>query len=104
MLIGREVRTDHSGFIDLLALNADARLIVIELERDLTPREVVAQGLDYASRVRELTPDPHTSSYDNSLTEARSTPLCGNLGGISSPGPLSLYRNARGKPLSVRLM
>ena len=51
MLIGRQVRTDHGGLIDLLAIAPDASLVVIELKRDLTPRDVVAQGLDYASWV-----------------------------------------------------
>ncbi|MEZ4552429.1 MAG: endonuclease NucS [Dehalococcoidia bacterium] len=64
LLIGRQVRTDHGGFIDLLALNVDAQLIVIELKRNQTPREVVAQGLDYASWARQLTPDRLASIYD----------------------------------------
>lgn len=51
MLIGRQVRTDHGGLIDLLAIAPDASLVVIELKRDLTPRDVVTQGLDYASWV-----------------------------------------------------
>ena len=51
MVIGRQVHTDHGGFIDLLAIAPDASLIVIELKRNLTPRDVVAQGLDYASWV-----------------------------------------------------
>lgn len=46
-MIGRQVRTTHGGYIDLLALNQDGQLIVIELKRELTPREVVAQALDY---------------------------------------------------------
>ena len=44
LLIGRQVRTAHGGVVDLLALNADAQLIVIELKREQTPREVVAQA------------------------------------------------------------
>ncbi|MBI2353658.1 MAG: DUF91 domain-containing protein [Deltaproteobacteria bacterium] len=32
LLIGRQVRTTHGGFIDLLALNQDGQLIVIELK------------------------------------------------------------------------
>lgn len=54
MMLGRQVHTDHGGKIDLLALNQDAQLIVIELKRALTPREVVAQALDYASWVQKL--------------------------------------------------
>lgn len=63
LLIGRQVRTTHGGFIDLLALNQDGQLIVIELKRDMTPREVVAQALDYASWVQELKADDIASIY-----------------------------------------
>ncbi|WP_321371749.1 endonuclease NucS [uncultured Desulfuromusa sp.] len=57
LLIGQQVRTDFGGIIDLLAVNQDGQLIVIELKRNQTPREVVAQALDYASWVRDLTSD-----------------------------------------------
>jgi len=55
MLIGRQVATAFGGFIDLLALDENANPIILELKRDKTPREVVAQVLDYASWVRGLT-------------------------------------------------
>ncbi len=54
LLIGRQVPTAFSKFIDLLAMDADGKLVVIELKRDRTPREVVAQLLDYGSWVRTL--------------------------------------------------
>ena len=54
MVIGRQVKTDHGGVIDLLAIDRDGNLIVIELKRDKTPRDIVAQSLDYGSWVREL--------------------------------------------------
>jgi len=53
MLIGREVNT-VSGRLDLLAVAPDGALILIELKRDKTPREVVAQALDYAWWVETL--------------------------------------------------
>lgn len=55
LLIGSEVATDFGGRIDLLALDPAGIVHVIELKRDKTPREVVAQALDYASWVATLT-------------------------------------------------
>ena len=57
MLIGRQETTTHGGRIDLLAIAPDGTLVLIELKRDRTPREFVAQALDYASWVAELTAD-----------------------------------------------
>ncbi len=55
LVIGRQVRTPHGKYIDLLAIDADANLHVLELKRDKTPRDVVAQVLDYGSWVTTLT-------------------------------------------------
>ncbi len=57
LLIGRQVSTAYGKFIDLLAIDSDGRVVVLELKRDRTPREVVAQLLDYGSWVRELEDD-----------------------------------------------
>lgn len=54
LIIGRQVPTDHGKFIDLLAMDATGGLIIIELKKDRTPREIVAQVLDYGSWVRTL--------------------------------------------------
>lgn len=54
MLIGRQESTGQGGRIDLLALAPDASLVLVELKRERTPREVVAQALDYASWVERL--------------------------------------------------
>jgi hypothetical protein len=53
-IIGRQVHTTFGGRIDLLALNSSADCVVLELKRDRTPREVVAQILEYAAWVRDL--------------------------------------------------
>ena len=54
MLLGRQVLTDHGARVDLLALDEGGTLYVIELKRARTPREVVAQVLDYGSWARGL--------------------------------------------------
>lgn len=54
LLIGRQVQTDHGKFIDLLGIDVEGGLHVLELKRDRTPREVVAQLLDYGSWVQDL--------------------------------------------------
>lgn len=51
LVIGRQVKTDFGGSIDLLCLHRDGSVVVVELKRDKTPRDVVAQVLDYASWV-----------------------------------------------------
>ncbi|CAK6690109.1 endonuclease NucS [Synechococcus sp. CBW1107] len=54
LVIGREVLTEHGGYIDLLCLNRLGDLVVVELKRDKTPRTVTAQALDYGSWVAGL--------------------------------------------------
>jgi hypothetical protein len=54
LVIGQQVATTSGGKIDILAMDSNGDLVVIELKRDKTPREVVAQILDYASWVRNL--------------------------------------------------
>lgn len=57
LLIGRQVPTAYGKFIDLLAIDREGNIVVIELKKDRTPREVVAQILDYGSWVRSLEED-----------------------------------------------
>src|SRR5437660_7818129 len=57
MLIGRQVSTSYGKFIDMLAMNASGNLSIIELKKSRTPREVVAQLLDYASWAQSLSYD-----------------------------------------------
>jgi hypothetical protein len=64
MLIGRQEDTDYGGRIDLLAVAPDGALVLIELKRNRTPREVVAQALDYASWVEKLRPEEIAAIYN----------------------------------------
>lgn len=54
LIVGRQVQTRYGGIIDLLALDDEGRCVVIELKRGRTPRDIVAQALDYVSWVAEL--------------------------------------------------
>ena len=63
MLIGRQEVTTNGGRIDLLAIAPDGSLVLIELKRNRTPREIMAQALDYASWVEQLTPDKIAQIY-----------------------------------------
>lgn len=55
LIIGRQVVTEFGGRIDLLGIDGDGNLVIVELKRDRTPREIIAQVLDYASWVSSLT-------------------------------------------------
>jgi len=53
-IIGRQVRTNLGSVIDLLGIDKNGSLVVVELKRDKTPRETVAQILEYASYLEDL--------------------------------------------------
>jgi len=55
LVIGNQVPTDFGRYIDLLCLEEDGDIVIVELKRDRTPREVTAQIIDYASWVNDLT-------------------------------------------------
>ncbi|MEO0855130.1 MAG: nuclease, partial [Cyanobacteria bacterium J06648_11] len=52
-----------------LALDSEGRVVVLELKRDRTPREVVAQLLDYGSWVRHLEDDDLASIFEGFLAK-----------------------------------
>jgi RecB family endonuclease NucS len=54
LIIGEQVKTASGNFIDLLCIDRSGSLVIVELKRDKTPREVAAQALDYASWVKGL--------------------------------------------------
>lgn len=57
MIIGQQEDTGFGGRIDLLAIAPDSSLILIEIKRGRSPREVVAQAIDYATWVEALNAD-----------------------------------------------
>jgi hypothetical protein len=63
MLIGQQEDNGFGGRIDLLAIAPDGSLILIELKRARTPRDVVAQALDYAGWVEKLRAEEIAAIY-----------------------------------------
>ncbi|MCC6322236.1 MAG: DUF91 domain-containing protein [Phycisphaerales bacterium] len=57
MVIARQLPTPWGKRIDLLCISSSGSLVVLELKRSKTEREVVAQALDYGSYVRAIKPD-----------------------------------------------
>lgn len=87
LVIGQQVMTDHKGKIDILAIDRGGDLCIVELKRDKTPRDVVAQVLDYASwvsglstkRVHEIAMDTFKCRLEEKFREHFGTSLPENL-------------------------
>ena len=54
LLIGRQVYTNLGSYIDLLGVDRQGDLVVIELKRGRTPRETLAQALEYVSFIEKI--------------------------------------------------
>ncbi len=52
VIIGRQTLT-KSGPLDLLAIDKQGNIVIIELKRDLLPREALVQAIDYASDIAD---------------------------------------------------
>lgn len=89
LIVGRQVRTLYGGEIDLLCIDIGGNLIVVELKKNKTPREVTAQALDYASWVNDIDTEElaeiylrHTKgekSLDDAFFERFGTKLIENI-------------------------
>lgn len=89
MILGQQVITGFGKRIDLLAIDAQGYLIVIEIKRDQTPREVVAQLLDYGSWVRTLTHDEIIAIFSRDSPLMRFEEAFANQFGVSPPEVLN---------------
>lgn len=63
LLIGRQVYTDFGKYVDLLAIDSTGSIVVIELKKHRTPRDVVAQAIDYAAWVEGLSSEKFAQIY-----------------------------------------
>jgi hypothetical protein len=92
LVIGRQIITDFNGRIDILAIDREGDLTILELKRDRTPRDVVAQILDYASwvaslstkRIHEIAMDKLGRRLEAAFLERFEAPLPETLNGSHS--------------------
>lgn len=89
LFIGRQVLTAQAKYIDLLAVDADGGLHVLELKRDRTPREVVAQVLDYGSWVESLTHEDVLGIFETYVPEKAFEAAFSERFGVSPPEELN---------------
>ena len=89
LVIGRQVHTPHGKFIDLLAMDGEGNLHVLELKRDKTPRDVVAQVLDYGSWVSTLDRDSIIDIANDHLGDVAFEAAFEEVFGTSAPDELN---------------
>lgn len=65
LVIGRQITTNLNSYIDLLGIDKFGNAIVVELKRNKTPRETIAQLLEYASFVENLDYSQLNDIYHN---------------------------------------
>ena len=63
LVLSNQVKTDAGKYIDILCMDHDGDLVVVELKKDMTPREVTAQVIDYAASVSKLTVEEIAQLY-----------------------------------------
>ena len=71
LVIGRQIITANGKRLDLLCMDRGGGLVVVELKKDLTPREVTAQVIEYASYISEMELEELAQAY---LKYAATTP------------------------------
>ncbi len=63
LVISNQVKTDAGKFIDILCMDHDGDMVVVELKKNLTPREVTAQVIDYAASISKMTVEEIAQLY-----------------------------------------
>ncbi len=67
LVIARQLNIPEVGRLDLLCVDSNGKVVIVELKRDLMPRQAVAQGLDYASWLNAASEDEIVGYADQYL-------------------------------------
>jgi hypothetical protein len=89
MILGQQVITSFGKRVDLLAIDEQGNLVIIEIKRDRTPRDVVAQLLDYGSWVKTLKHDEILAIFSRESPTVRFEEAFANQFGSSPPETLN---------------
>lgn len=63
LVVNRQVKTIAGKLIDILCIDRDGDMVVVELKKAMTPREVTAQVIDYAASVSEMSVEEIAQEY-----------------------------------------
>ena len=69
LIIGREVSTNLGAYIDLLGVDHAGNVVVVELKRAKTPRDTIAQALEYAAFAERLDADQLETIYSTYMND-----------------------------------
>lgn len=90
LLIGHQVLTSHGKLIDILGIDVEGTVHIVELKRERTPREIVAQALDYASWVQGLSNEDVRDIFNkHNLGTDFDTAFAERFGGTPTPDDLN---------------
>lgn len=80
LVVGRQIRTAFASIIDLVGVDVDGRIHVLELKRDRTPRDAVAQVLDYGVWAKTLSLEDVSALYAENNRGAFDEAFAGKFG------------------------
>jgi hypothetical protein len=75
LVIGRQVYTAYGKKIDLLCIDDKGDIVIVELKRQKTPRDITAQIIDYASWVKDLSHEDIIDIANDYLKEKKGCTL-----------------------------
>lgn len=69
LYLGRQGTTEHGKQYDIVGVDEDGNLVVVESKKGETPRGVIAQALDYTSRLRQHEYSDLQTEYNEFLSK-----------------------------------